>query len=65
MNVALIGPSGSGKGTHAFRLSSEFNLVRVSTGDLFHDHLENRTALGLLAKRHMEQGDLVPDEIVV
>lgn len=64
MNVALIGPSGSGKGTHAIRLGNEFNLVRVSTGDLFHDNVENRTALGLLARKYMSRGELAPDEVV-
>lgn len=64
MNVALIGPSGSDKGTHALTLGREFNLGRFSTGDLFHDHLGNRTALGLLATRYTTRGELVPDEVV-
>jgi adenylate kinase len=64
MNVALIGPSGSGKGTHAEFLVKKYNLLHISTGDLFRANLENQTALGLLARRYMSQGELVPDEVV-
>ena len=64
MNVALIGPSGSGKGTHAEHLVQKFNLLHVSTGDLFRANLDNQTALGLLARKYMAQGELVPDEVV-
>lgn len=64
MNVALIGPSGSGKGTHAEFLIKKYNLLHISTGDLFRANLENQTALGLLARRYMSQGELVPDEVV-
>jgi len=64
MNLALIGPSGVGKGTHAAALCSRYQLQHVATGDLFRQHLESRSALGLLARRYMEQGELVPDEVV-
>lgn len=64
MNVALIGPSGSGKGTQADYLVRKFNLLHVSTGDLFRANLANHTALGLLARKYMAQGELVPDEVV-
>lgn len=64
MAIALIGPSGAGKGTQAFRISSQLKLFHISTGDLFRDSLEQRTALGLLAKRYMRRGDLIPDEVV-
>lgn len=64
MNLALIGPSGVGKGTHATALCQRFNLRHVATGDLFRHHLHTRSALGLLARRYMEQGELVPDEVV-
>ncbi|GIK99998.1 MAG: hypothetical protein BroJett029_42070 [Alphaproteobacteria bacterium] len=64
MNLALIGPSGVGKGTHATALSQRFNLRHVATGDLFRHHLQTRSALGILARRYMEQGELVPDEVV-
>lgn len=64
MNLALIGPSGVGKGTHAAALCQRFSLRHVATGDLFRHHLQTRSALGLLARRYMEQGELVPDEVV-
>jgi adenylate kinase len=64
MNIAFIGPSGAGKGTHAFNLRARFGLEHVATGDLFRHHLKTRSALGILARRYMEQGELVPDEVV-
>ena len=64
MTIALIGPSGAGKGTQAHKIASQLNLLHISTGDLFRSSLEQRTALGLLAKRYMKQGELVPDEVV-
>lgn len=64
MNIALIGPSGVGKGTHAASLCARFDLRHVATGDLFRHHLLTRSALGLLARKYMEQGELVPDEVV-
>jgi adenylate kinase len=63
MNIALLGPSGSGKGTHAVRLINEFNFVRISTGDLFHHNVENHTVLGIVARKYIDRGDLVPDEV--
>lgn len=64
LNIAIIGPSGAGKGTHAQSLSSRFRLRHVATGDLFRENLLSHTALGILARKHMEHGELVPDEIV-
>jgi adenylate kinase len=64
MTIALIGPSGAGKGTQAIKLTVTFDLLHISTGDLFRESLEKRTALGLLARRYMNQGGLVPDEVV-
>lgn len=64
MNIALIGPSGAGKGTHAASLCVRFKLRHVATGDLFRHHLQTRSPLGLLARKYMEAGELVPDEIV-
>jgi adenylate kinase len=64
MNIALIGPSGVGKGTVAAHLVLKFNLRHLSTGDLLRENLTAQTALGLLARRYMDQGDLVPDEVV-
>jgi len=64
MTIALIGPSGAGKGTQAIRLMNRFDLLHISTGDLFRESLEKRSALGILARRYMNQGELVPDEVV-
>lgn len=64
MNIALIGPSGVGKGTHAANLCARFTLRHVATGDLFRHHLQTGSALGRLARKYMEQGELVPDEVV-
>lgn len=64
MSIALIGPSGSGKGTHIPDLVQSFDLLHLSTGDLFREHLNQQTALGLLAEKYIQHGELVPDEIV-
>ena len=64
MNIALIGPSGVGKGTHAASLCTRFDLRHVATGDLFRYHLQTHSAIGQLARKYMEQGELVPDEVV-
>ena len=64
MIIALIGPSGAGKGTHVTRLADRFDLRHLSPGDLFRENLQAQTALGLMAKKYMQRGELVPDEIV-
>ena len=64
MNLVLLGPSGVGKGTHAAALVARYGLRHVSTGDLLRRSLAARTALGLLARKYMEAGELVPDEVV-
>ena len=64
MNIALLGPSGAGKGSHAANLTARFDLHHVVSGELFRANLEQRTAVGLLARRYMAQGELVPDELV-
>ncbi len=63
-NIALIGPSGVGKSTHAADLVKQLNLLHVSTGDLLREHVDNHTAMGFLAQRYMSFGELVPDEAV-
>lgn len=64
-NLILFGPPGSGKGTQAARLAEEFNLLHISTGDLFRSELKNETPLGLEAKKYMDKGELVPDEVTI
>lgn len=64
LNVAIIGPSGAGKGSHAASLSSRFHLRHVATGDLFRENVLTHTALGILARKYTDTGELVPDEVV-
>jgi adenylate kinase len=64
MNIAIIGPSGAGKGTHAASLCTRFRLQQVSTGDLLRENLRNHTALGILTRKYLEHAELVPDEVV-
>ncbi len=61
----MLGKQGAGKGTQANRLADHYGLAHVSTGDMFRDQAAQGTAFGLEAKRYMDEGELVPDEIVV
>ena len=61
----LLGRQGAGKGTQSNRLADHFGVIHVSTGDMFRTQAAQGTAFGLEAKRYMDAGDLVPDEIVV
>lgn len=63
--VILMGPPGAGKGTHAGPLSEHLGLPHISTGDLFRENIRNQTPLGQKAKTFMDQGQLVPDELVL
>jgi adenylate kinase len=65
MNLILFGPPGSGKGTQAKKLVEKYNLLHISTGDLFRYEIGNKTELGKKAVSFMEKGDLVPDEITI
>ena len=64
-NIVLFGPPGAGKGTQADILKDTYNLIHISTGDLFRTHIKNVTALGILAKSYMDYGNLVPDEVTI
>lgn len=64
-NIVLFGPPGAGKGTQAEILKDKYNLVHISTGDLFRYNIKNKTELGMLAKSIIDKGDLVPDEITI
>lgn len=65
INLILFGPPGSGKGTQAAHLVSRYNLVHISTGDLFRAEMGNNTPLGLEAKSYMAKGELVPDSVTI
>jgi len=65
INLILFGPPGSGKGTQAARLVEEFDLLHISTGDLFRYEMGNDTPLGLKAKEYIKKGELVPDEVTI
>lgn len=65
LNLVLFGPPGAGKGTQSERLIKKYNLVHLSTGDILRSEIANGTALGLEAKKLMDQGILVPDEVVI
>ncbi|TJY37149.1 adenylate kinase [Pontimicrobium aquaticum] len=64
-NLVLFGPPGAGKGTQAEFLKETYNLVHISTGDVFRYNIKNETALGTLAKSYMDKGQLVPDEVTI
>ena len=64
-NLILFGPPGSGKGTQSEKIIEKFHLVHLSTGDLLRSQIAQQTALGLEAKKLMDKGHLVPDEVVV
>ncbi len=63
--LILLGPPMSGKGTQAARLTQLLGIPQISSGDLFRDNIKNQTNLGLEAKKYMDRGDLVPDEITI
>jgi len=64
-NLVLFGPPGAGKGTQANFLKERYNLVHISTGDVFRFNIKNKTALGTLAKSFIDKGALVPDQVTI
>ncbi len=65
MNLILLGPPGAGKGTQAELLLKRFSIPHISTGDIFRAAIKEGTPLGTEAKRYMDSGQLVPDEVVI
>lgn len=65
LNLVLFGPPGAGKGTQAAKLTSKYNLVHLSTGDIFRANIKGQTELGNLAKSYIDKGELVPDSVTI
>ena len=63
MRLVLVGPPGAGKGTQAEFIAEHFGIPKISTGDIFRANVSGGTDLGKLAKKYMDAGDLVPDEV--
>ncbi len=64
MNTLIMGAPGSGKGTFSSRIRNQYNLNHISTGDIFRDQISRKTDLGMKAQSYMDQGKLVPDDVV-
>lgn len=64
-NLILFGPPGSGKGTQAAKLVEKYDLLHISTGDLFRSEMSQDTPLGIEAKGYITRGQLVPDEVTI
>lgn len=65
MRVVFLGAPGVGKGTQADRIAAQYQVAKISTGDLLREAVRNQTTLGLEAKSYMDQGKLVPDAVVI
>jgi adenylate kinase len=65
MNIVLLGPPGSGKGTQAKMIADKYNVKHVSTGDILRENVRNGTDLGVEAKKYMDAGQLVPDSVLI
>src|SRR4051794_7071743 len=61
----MVAPPGAGKGTHGSLIATHFRIPHIASGDLLRDHVARRTELGRAVQRHLEEGGLVPDEIVL
>jgi adenylate kinase len=65
MRIVLVGPPGAGKGTQAEFISAQLSIPKISTGDIFRHNVSQNTPLGQEAKKYMDAGDLVPDEVTI
>jgi len=65
LNIILFGPPGAGKGTQSEKLIAKYHLCHISTGDLLRSEMAKKTELGLAAKKYMDSGSLVPDDVVI
>lgn len=65
LNIVLFGPPGAGKGTQSEFIVKKYNLIHLSTGDIFRRNIKESTELGMLAQSFMKEGRLVPDEVTI
>lgn len=65
MKIVLLGPPGAGKGTQAKSISNKYSIPHISTGDIFRKNISENTPLGIEAKRYMDNGQLVPDQVTI
>ncbi len=65
MNIILLGPPGSGKGTQAKMIADKYKVLHISTGDILRENVRNGTPLGVEAKKYMDAGKLVPDSLLI
>ncbi|HRY12958.1 MAG TPA: adenylate kinase [Syntrophomonadaceae bacterium] len=65
MNITLMGPPGAGKGTQAEYIKKEYPIPHISTGDMFREAVQNATPMGMEAKKYMDAGQLVPDQVTI
>lgn len=65
MRIVLLGSPGSGKGTQASKIINNYNIPHISTGDMFRDNIKRQTPIGLEAKKFIDKGHLVPDELTL
>jgi len=65
LNIIIFGPPGSGKGTQSANIVNDYELVHLSTGDLFREEMAKNSKLGILAKKYIDRGKLVPDDVVL
>ena len=65
MKIVFLGPPGAGKGTQAMVISRELGIPHISTGDIFRQNIKNETPLGVAAKKFIDEGRLVPDDLTL
>lgn len=65
VKIILLGPPGAGKGTQAKSISNRYSIPHISTGDIFRKNISENTPLGIEAKKYMDNGQLVPDEVTI
>lgn len=65
MNIVLFGGPGSGKGTQSERLIEKYGLHHISTGEVLRDHIKKETELGKIAKKYIDEGQLIPDDLMI